>query len=122
MAGNMDTNKTKKNKLIEEPNDPVLIVGVGASAGGLSAFRELLANTPAQTGMALVLIPHLDPKHKSMMEELLADKTAMPICQASNGLKVEANKVYILPAGKGLNISRGELQLVALETPTMDCD
>ena len=118
MAGNMDTNKTKKNKLIEEPNDPVLIVGVGASAGGLSAFRELLANTPAQTGMALVLIPHLDPKHKSMMEELLADKTAMPICQASNGLKVEANKVYILPAGKGLNISRGELQLVALETPT----
>ena len=111
----------KKSQTIEDvhgPNEPVLIVGVGASAGGLSAFRELLANIPAQTGMAFVLIPHLDPKHKSMMEELLADKTAMPICQAASGLNVEANKVYILPAGQGLNISQGELQLVALESPT----
>ena len=57
---------------------PSCVVGIGASAGGLEAFQQLLAHLPANTGMAFVLVQHLDPKHESFLTEILARSTAMP--------------------------------------------
>jgi|RhiMethySRZTD1v2_1073278.scaffolds.fasta_scaffold249034_3 chemotaxis response regulator CheB len=58
---------------------PPLIVGIGASAGGLAAFEAFFANMPADSGMAFVLVQHLDPHHKSMLVDLLANYTEMPV-------------------------------------------
>src|SRR3954469_11976814 len=65
------------------------IVGIGASAGGLEAFTELLQGLPADTGMAFLLVQHLDPKHKSLLSEILGRATAMPVREAGEGEKVE---------------------------------
>src|SRR5882672_3011248 len=70
------------------------IVGIGASAGGLEALEAFLKHVPATTGMAFVVVQHLDPKHKGMMPELLQRATAMPVLQATDGLKVQPDHVY----------------------------
>ncbi len=75
---------------------PFPIVGVGASAGGLDAFRQLLGNLPAETGMAFVLVQHLDPKHESQLAELLGRATPMPVHEARHGQAVLQNHVYII--------------------------
>ena len=61
------------------------VVGIGASAGGLDAFKKFFKAMPADCGMAFVLVPHLDPKHDSLMVELLARQTAMPVVEAGEG-------------------------------------
>jgi len=91
------------------PGPPV--VGIGASAGGLDAFKKFFAAMPADSGIGFVLIPHLDPKHGSMMVELLARYTKMPVIEAADGMAVEANRVYILPPNKYITISGGILHL-----------
>src|SRR5262245_55711413 len=63
-------------------NDLVAVVGVGASAGGLEAFRQLLKRLPVDTGMAIVLITHLDPRHESILPDLLAKATPLPVSEA----------------------------------------
>ena len=69
------------------------IVGVGASAGGLAAFTELLTHLPLDTGMGFVLVQHLDPEHESALTQLLARATKMPVCEITNNQRVEANRV-----------------------------
>ena len=64
----------------------VPVVGIGASAGGLDAFKKFFDAMPSQSGMAFVLVPHLDPNHKSLMVDLLANHTAMPVCQAEQDM------------------------------------
>lgn len=73
------------------------IVGVGASAGGLEAFTELLKALPLDTGMGFVLVQHLDPQHESALAKLLARTTSLPVREVTNNLRVEANQVYIIP-------------------------
>ena len=87
------------------------VVGIGASAGGLDAFKALLAATPPDTGMAFVLIQHLDPLHASLMAELLSSHTAMPVTQAAEGLSIEPNHVYLIPPGVSLAVAQGKLHL-----------
>ena len=87
------------------------VVGVGASAGGLDAFKTLLAALPAETGMAFVLIQHLDPKHASFMADLLASRTRMPVSQAVDGVSIEPNHVYLIPPAVSLAVSDGKLHL-----------
>ncbi len=87
------------------------IVGIGASAGGLDAFKALLAATPPDTGMAFVLIQHLDPLHASLMAELLSSHTAMPVTPAAEGAAIEPNHIYLIPPGVSLSIARGKLHL-----------
>jgi two-component system, chemotaxis family, CheB/CheR fusion protein len=87
------------------------IVGIGASAGGLDAFKALLAKLPPDTGMAFVLIQHLDPLHVSLMGGLLASHTAMPVKQAAEGALIEPNKVYLIPPAVSLSVSCGKLHL-----------
>src|SRR5713101_566846 len=91
------------------PGPPV--AGIGASAGGLDAFKKFFAAMPADSGVAFVLIPHLDPKHESLMVELLARHTKMPVVEATEGMVVEANRVCILPPNKYMTISGGVLRL-----------
>src|SRR3989442_5795 len=76
------------------------VVGMGASAGGLDAFKKFFDAMPADSGLAFVLIQHLDPTHESMMVELLAKHTAMPVAEVNNQMPIEANHVYIAPANK----------------------
>jgi two-component system CheB/CheR fusion protein len=87
------------------------VVGVGASAGGLEAFSQLLSALPDNTGMAFVLVQHLDPTHESKLSELLAKATRMPLVEATHGLGVRPDHVYIIPPNTTLTIAQGVLQL-----------
>ncbi len=88
-----------------------LIVGIGASAGGLEAFSELLRNLPPQTGMAFVLVQHLDPHHESILAELLANYTRMPVIQAMEDVRVEPDRVYVMPPNATMAIADGVLRI-----------
>jgi two-component system CheB/CheR fusion protein len=90
---------------------PAYIVGVGASAGGLEALERLFQSMPADTGMAFVVVQHLSPDFKSLMNELLARWTTMPICTAVNNQLVEANHIYLMPPKTEMIISDGRLLL-----------
>src|SRR5258706_6426699 len=94
-----------------EPNASFPIVGIGASAGGLEAFRELLERLPTDAGMAFVLVSHLDPTHKSILTELLARRTKLPVTEVSDGMRVEPNNVYVLPPNSSMAIAQGVLRL-----------
>src|SRR5580693_940871 len=87
------------------------VVGLGASAGGLDAFRRLLSALPPRTGMAFILIQHLDPTHASMMVDLLAGHTPMTVQQAADGMPLEREHVYLIPPGSYLSIRDGALRL-----------
>jgi two-component system, chemotaxis family, CheB/CheR fusion protein len=87
------------------------LVGIVASAGGLDAFKRFFNAMPADSGMAFVLIPHLDPTHESLLVELLSKLTPMPVVEARQDMAVEINRVYIIPPGNYLAISQARLQL-----------
>ena len=91
------------------------IVAIGASAGGLEAFSNLLRALPPEPGLALVFIPHLDPTHESAMVELLSRTTQLPVLQAAEGMAVSRNSVYVLPPNSDMTISEGILHLVKRE-------
>ncbi len=93
------------------------VVGIGASAGGLDAFVKFLKAMPGDSGMAFVLIPHLDPRHESLMVELLARQTPMPVREADEGQALEINHVYIIPPNKYMAIHAGRLHLTAPPEP-----
>jgi two-component system, chemotaxis family, CheB/CheR fusion protein len=85
------------------------IVGVGASAGGLEAFTELLRHLPDNTGMAFVLIQHLDPKHESHLTALLSKESKMQVSEVKGETRAKANHVYVIPPRCNLGISDGIL-------------
>jgi two-component system CheB/CheR fusion protein len=87
------------------------VVGIGGSAGGLEVFKHLLADLPADTGLAIVFVQHLDPKHHSLLTEILARSTSMPVSEAADAMPVEANHVYVIPANGDLTIAQGVLKL-----------
>jgi two-component system CheB/CheR fusion protein len=87
------------------------VVGIGASAGGLEACRKLICALPANHGMAVILVQHLDPTHDSMLVDLLADHTTMNVQQATDGMPIERNHLYIIPPGAALSVSNGALRL-----------
>jgi two-component system CheB/CheR fusion protein len=96
---------------------PYPIVGVGASAGGFEAFRELLKALPSDTGLALVLVQHLDPGHESLLAKLLSNATAMPVREVEEGMAVEPNHVYVIPPNKTMGIRNGTLHLISRGEP-----
>ncbi|GAB4384465.1 MAG: chemotaxis protein CheB [Elainellaceae cyanobacterium] len=87
------------------------VVGIGASAGGLEAFRQLLRHLPQDTGMAFVLIQHLNPDQKSILGEILTRETTMPVQEVQDGVTVEPNCVYVIPPNTTLTIAQGRLHL-----------
>ncbi len=101
---------------LQQPALPFRIVGIGASAGGLEAVKQLLEHLPADTGMAFVLVQHLDPKHESLLPSLLARATRMPVVTAGDGIRVEPDHLYVIPPNRALTIQGGLLRLVPRET------
>jgi two-component system CheB/CheR fusion protein len=87
------------------------IVGIGASAGGLDACRKLVGALPADNGMAFILVQHLDPSHESMMVDLLAGHTSMTVRQATDGMPLERDHLYVIPPGTYLSVGNGTLRL-----------
>ena len=98
-----------------EPPPEVPVVGIAASAGALDAFGKFLGATPADCGVAFVLLPHLDPTHPSLMAELLSQRTPMTVCEAADGMLCEPNRVYVIPPNGDLSISAGRLRLTRPE-------
>src|SRR5438128_713473 len=89
----------------------LVVVGMGASAGGLESFKKFFDAMPADSGLAFVLIQHLDPTHESMMVELLGTHTKMHISQVAKEAPFEPNHVYIAPAGKYVDVRNRVLYL-----------
>src|SRR5437870_6708610 len=87
------------------------IVGIGASAGGLEAFSELLSNLPVEPTMAFVLIQHLDPKHPSILSDILSRTTRMSVVEAKHGMRVEPGHVYVMPPNARMTIAGEVLHL-----------
>jgi two-component system CheB/CheR fusion protein len=103
----------KSEKLLKEVKQKdFYIVGLGASAGGLEALSVFFDHTPLDSGMAFIIVQHLDPTHKSMLADLLSDHTNMEVKEATQGEIVNANFVYIIPPNKDLGIINGALQLL----------
>src|SRR6266545_2887166 len=87
------------------------VVGIGASAGGLEAMTQLLKFLPARTGMAFVLVQHLDPTHESALTSLLSRLTEMPVSEAENNTPLLPNHLYVIPPNKLMGISGRKLKL-----------
>jgi two-component system CheB/CheR fusion protein len=87
------------------------IVGIGASAGGLESFSELLVRVPTDMGMAYVFVQHLDPGHASRLVEILSKRARFPVEQARDGLKILPNRLYVIAPNTTLTIGAGVLHL-----------
>src|SRR5438093_6237333 len=108
--------QTKASKLDQKtrPASPISIVGIGASAGGLEAFQELLQALPDNSGMGFVLVQHLAPKHESILSELLSKATKMPVVEVREGMAVKPNHVYVIPPNADMSIQQSLLHLSTL--------
>ncbi len=97
------------------PSEPVkkpgYIVAVGGSAGGLEAFERFFAGIPPDTGMAFVVIQHLDPDHKALVPQLLQRSMKIPVNEIQDGVLVEPDNIYVIPPNTSLSISNGHLKL-----------
>jgi len=103
----------------QSPRDelPLPIVGIGASAGGLEALQQFLGHVPEKSGMAFVIVQHLDPTHKGILPELLQRITAMEVFQARDRMRVKPNCVYVIPPNKDMSILHGVLHLFEPTAP-----
>ena len=110
-APKADRNADAPDKALFAAAPDFPIVAIGASAGGLEALERFLAHVPLDSGMAFVVVQHLDPTHKGMMPELLQRATPMPVMQARNRMKVKPDSVYVIPPNKDLSILLGSLFL-----------
>ena len=95
---------------------PVCIVGIGASAGGLEALQQFLTFLPSNTGMAFVIIQHLSPDHKSLLAEILGKYSAMPILEIQDCMPIERNQIYMIPPRYNVEISQDMLRLSGYDT------
>ena len=96
---------------VSSPSAHFPIIGIGASSGGLEACKKLLDSWPSGHGIALILVIHLDPAHESMMTNLLASHTAMPVREAVDGMEIVADHLYVIPPGTYLSVENGLLRL-----------
>lgn len=87
------------------------IVGLGASAGGLEALQKFLAQVPPASGLAYVVVQHMDPTHKAMLGELLQRETTLPVREAVEALRIEPDVVYVIPPNAELTVAGGALHL-----------
>src|SRR5262245_25381826 len=109
------TEATMPSETHQSRNKHFPVVGIGASAGGLEAFRLLLEHLPTDTGMAFVLVQHLDPAHESILTELLSKSTPMSVREVVEGVAVEPNHIYVIPRNTNMAIEEGILRLLPRE-------
>ena len=110
-AGTTISEESLKDKELRSKDGLFPIVGIGASAGGLEALEQFLGNVPENTGMAYVIVQHLDPTHKGMLPELLQRISKMKVYQVKDRMVVLPNCVYVIPPNKTMTISHGVLHL-----------
>ena len=101
----------------KENGSPPLVVGIGASAGGLEAFRTFFEHMPPANGMAFVVVQHLAPDHKSILAELLGKTTEMSVAEAEDGAEVVPDHVYVIPPDATLTIANGRFVVVKPAPP-----
>jgi len=99
-----------------QPQSAVVTVGIGASAGGLETLEQFFARVPVDSGLAYIVVQHLDPTQKAMLAELLQRVTSMSVCEAVAQMRIEANHVYVIGSNTELSLARGRLHVTA---PTM---
>ncbi|MDP3708176.1 MAG: chemotaxis protein CheB [Polaromonas sp.] len=104
--------KARSKTPLKDADSALPIVGIGASAGGQEALDSFLSHVPEGSGMAFVIIQHLDPTHKGIMPELLQRATGMKVQQAGNRMRVKPDCVYVIPPNKDLSILHGVLHLL----------
>ncbi len=100
-----------------DTDSPFPIVGIGASAGGLEALEEFLRHVPEASGMALVVVQHLDPTHKGVMAELLQRTTTMKVVQVRDRQRVKPDSVYVIPPNRDMSLLHGVLHLFEPTAP-----
>jgi two-component system CheB/CheR fusion protein len=100
---------------MEKP-PPNFVVGIGASAGGLNAYKAFFDALAPNTGMAFVVISHIHPEANSQLAEILSRHTFMPVVLAASGMKVRANQVYVIPGNADLSIENGSLNVISPRT------
>ncbi|MHB2018782.1 MAG: chemotaxis protein CheB [Candidatus Xenobia bacterium] len=100
---------TRRNKAQPDSTAPRAIVALGYSAGGLDPAMEILRELPPDTGLAVVVVQHLDPKHESQLRELLARETRLTVKDAAEGTRLQANEVYVIPPNVQLTVEKGVL-------------
>src|SRR5580700_8549642 len=102
-----------ENEAGKQPSVPDLfpVVGVGASAGGLEAFKRLIRAIPEDPGMAFILVQHLEPTHESLLPELLQKVTPIPIEEITDNVLIRSDRIYIIPANKLLTVDRKSTRL-----------
>ncbi len=110
MAKKSEKKTTDKQKDKKSENS-FPVVAVGASAGGLSAFKKLLKAIRKKPGMAFLFIQHLDPDHESLLPGILQKETKMPVVEMSEECKIESDHVYVMPSDKLMEVSNGKLRL-----------
>ncbi|HYN43319.1 MAG TPA: chemotaxis protein CheB, partial [Thermoanaerobaculia bacterium] len=98
-------------------DNPFPIVGIGASAGGLEALEEFLRHVPEASGLALVVVQHLDPTHKGVLAELLQRTTTMKVVQVRDRLRVKPDCVYVIPPNRDMSVLHGVLHLFEPTAP-----
>src|SRR5450631_2879700 len=101
----------------EKDRLPTRIVGLGASAGGLEPLQQFLAHVPVPSGLAYIVVQHLDPTHKAMLAELLQRATSMPVREVTASMPVEPNAVYVIPPNTELTVKGGLLRLAEPSAP-----
>jgi two-component system, chemotaxis family, CheB/CheR fusion protein len=103
--------KAVDGKQQQNQNELFPVVGIGASAGGLEAFMQLLSHLPIDTGMAFVMIQHMLAAQESRLSEILARSTKMPVYEVTDGMRVAPNQIYVIPPNASMTIDRGMLKL-----------
>src|SRR5919202_5190566 len=122
---NTSDGKVPSDNQQDNQNELFPVVGIGASAGGLEAFTELLNSLPTDTCMAFVMIEHMPPKSESMLNLILGRATQMPVHEVLDGMAVAPNQVYVIPPNASLTIAQGVLKLKPrprANTPFMSVD
>jgi two-component system CheB/CheR fusion protein len=93
------------------------VVGIGASAGGLEPLLQFLASVPALSGLAYVVVQHMDPTHKAMLADLLQKATVLPVREATHAMRIDADAVYVIPPNAEITVAAGRLRLAVPEQP-----
>lgn len=117
LGDSMNNNGKIKGRKENSSFNKFPVVAMGASAGGFDAIKKFLTNMPPDTGIAFVLVQHLDPTHKSSMADLMRRYTTLEVIQAKDGMKVEPDHLYIIPPNRDMGIMNGRLQLIKPKEP-----
>ena len=100
-------------------DDGFLVIGLGASAGGIQALKQFFAAVPANSGMAYVVILHLSPDHDSQLAEVLQNEASIPVTQVTEQVRVQPNHVYVIPPNKNLAMKDGHLEISNMTSTAM---